>query len=148
MVQSLPSLNALRAFESAARHPSFSKAAEELNVTPAAISHLIRTLEEQLEVELFYRLSKGVALTDAGVAALPDLQLGFCRLTKAVERLRGGEEMRLLTVQSAPSFAAKWLVPRLSGFAAAYPTWIRSAGNASTRSRWRSMQRRGARVLH
>lgn len=121
MIQSLPSLNALRAFESAARHLSFSKAAEELNVTPAAISHLIRTLEEHLGVELFYRLRKGVALTDAGVGALPDLQLGFCRLTKAVERLRGGEETKLLTVQSAPSFAAKWLVPRLPKFTAAFP---------------------------
>ena len=120
MGQPIPSLNALKAFESAARHLSFSKAAEELNVTPAAISHRIRTLEEQLGVVLFHRLSKGVALTDAGVCALPDLQLGFCRLTKAVERLRGGEETRLLTVQSAPSFAAKWLVPRLPSFTAEY----------------------------
>lgn len=121
MMQSLPSLNALRAFESAARHLSFSKAAEELSVTPAAISHLIRSLEEQLGVVLFHRLNKGVALTDAGVSALPDLQLGFCRLTKAVERIRGGEQTRLLTVQSAPSFAAKWLVPRLAGFKAEFP---------------------------
>ncbi len=121
MRQSFPSLNALKAFESAARHLSFSKAAAELNVTSAAISHRIRTLEEHLGVELFYRLNKGVALTDAGISALPDLQLGFCRLAKAVERLRGGGQTRFLTVQSAPSFAAKWLVPRLRGFAAAFP---------------------------
>ncbi len=121
MRQSFPSLNALKAFESAARHLSFSKAAAELNVTSAAISHRIRTLEEHLGVELFYRLNKGVALTDAGISALPDLQLGFCRLAMAVERLRGGGQTRLLTVQSAPSFAAKWLVPRLPGFAAAFP---------------------------
>ena len=121
MARSLPSLNALKAFESAARHLSFSKAAEELNVTPAAVSHQIRTLEEHLGVELFYRLKKGVALTDAGVSALPDLQIGFCRLTKAVERIRGREETRLLAVQSAPSFAAKWLVPRLPSFTASCP---------------------------
>ena len=121
MSQSLPSLNALKAFESAARHLSFSKAAEELNVTPAAISHRIRALEHHLGVVLFHRLSKGVAMTDAAVSALPDLQHGFCRLTKAVERLRGGETTRLLTVQSAPSFAAKWLAPRLPSFTAAFP---------------------------
>lgn len=121
MRRSFPPLNALRAFESAARHLSFSKAAQELNITPAAISHRIRTLEEHLGVELFYRLNKGVALTDAGIAALPDLQLGFCRIAKAVEHLRGGEQTRLLTVQSAPSFAAKWLVPRLSRFASELP---------------------------
>jgi LysR family glycine cleavage system transcriptional activator len=121
MTQSFPSLNALKAFECAARHLSFSKAAAELNVTSAAISHRIRTLEEHLGVELFYRLNKGVALTDAGISALPDLQLGFCRLAKAVERLRGGGQTRLLTVQSAPSFAAKWLAPRLSSFAAEFP---------------------------
>lgn len=112
---SLPSLNALKAFQSAARRLSFSKAADELNVTPAAISLRIRSLKEHLGVELFHRLRKGIALTDAGVSALPDLQLGFCRLTKAVERLRGGEETRLLAVQSAPSFAAKWLAPRPAG---------------------------------
>jgi len=121
MTRSLPSLDALKVFESAARHLSFSKAAYEMNVTPAAISHRIRALEEHLGVVLFHRLNKGVALTDAGVSALPDLQLGFCRLDKAVERLRGGVETRLLTVQSAPSFASKWLVPRLPGFTAAFP---------------------------
>lgn len=84
MPQSLPSLNALRAFESASRHLSFSKAAEERNVTPAAISHRIRALEQHLGVVLFHRLSKGVAMTDAAVSALPDIDVMLAASLKRV----------------------------------------------------------------
>ncbi len=121
MSQSLPSLNSLRAFEAAARHLSLSKAAEELNVTPAAVSHLVKALEEQLGEVLFYRLNRGLALTDAGLAGLPHLQKAFCALTKGVERMRGFEESALLAVEAAPSFTAKWLLPRLPRFSAEQP---------------------------
>ncbi len=121
MPQTLPSLNALRVFESASRHLSFSKAAEELHVTPAAVSHQVKSLEEHLGVPLFHRLNRGLALTDAAIAGLPYLQKGFCAVTKAVERMRGGEESTMVAVEAAPSFTAEWLVPRLPRFALAHP---------------------------
>ena len=116
MARRLPPLNSLRAFEAAARHLSFSEAAEELHVTPAAISHQIKALEEHLGMKLFRRLNRAVLLTDAGQACLPGLSEAFDRMAAALERLRvqgcGGP----LTVSVAPSFAAKWLVPRLDRF--------------------------------
>jgi len=121
MSQALPSLNALRAFEAAARHLSFSKAAAELHVTPAAVSLQVKTLEDHLGVLLFHRLNRGLALTDAGLAGLPELQKAFCALTKGVERMRGSEIAELLAVEAAPSFAAKWLLSRLPGFTRQQP---------------------------
>jgi LysR family glycine cleavage system transcriptional activator len=121
MAQSLPSLNALRVFEAAARHLSFSKAAEELHVTPAAVSHQVKTLEDQLGVVLFHRLNRGLALTDAALTGLPQLQKAFCAMTKAVSSMRGAEDSHLLMVEVAPSFAAKWLLPRLPRFAGLRP---------------------------
>ncbi len=119
--QSLPTLNSLRAFEVSARHLSFSKAAEELHVTPAAVSQQVKVLEDHLGVVLFHRLNRGLALTSAGMAGLPQLQQAFCALQKGVEKMRGSREAELLAVQSAPSFAAKWLLARMPGFAVDHP---------------------------
>ncbi len=121
MARSLPPLNSLRAFEAAARHLSFTKAAEELSVTPAAISHQIKALEEFLGVVLFRRLTRALRLTDAGQAAFPKVREGFDKLAEAVEILRADEEGKVLTVSVEPSFGAKWLVPRLDRFRVAHP---------------------------
>jgi LysR family transcriptional regulator, glycine cleavage system transcriptional activator len=117
----LPPLNALRAFEAAARHLSFNAAAEELNVTPAAISHQIKALEADLGVKLFRRLNRAVRLTDAGQACLPGLRDGFERIAAAVTRARQGDSLGLLTVTASPAIASKWLVPRLERFRAKHP---------------------------
>jgi LysR family glycine cleavage system transcriptional activator len=121
MARNLPPLNSLRAFEAAARHLSFTKAAEELHVTPAAISHQIKALEEQLGVPLFRRLTRALRLTQAGQAALPPMRDGFDSLADAVDLLRAHENSGAITVSIDPSFAAKWLVPRLDRFRAALP---------------------------
>jgi LysR family glycine cleavage system transcriptional activator len=117
----LPPLNALRAFEAAARHLSFNAAAEELNVTPAAISHQIKALEADLGVKLFRRLNRAVRLTDAGQACVPGLRDGFERIAEAVARARQGDSVGLLTVTASPAVASKWLVPRLERFRARHP---------------------------
>lgn len=120
-MKSMPPLNSLRAFEAAGRLLSFSKAAEELHVTPAAISHQIKGLEEHLGVALFRRSTRQLFLTEQGVLALAHFREGFDRLAKGVELLRSRGERGVLTVSTAPSFAAKWLVPRLGSFAQQYP---------------------------
>ena len=117
----LPPLNALRAFEAAARHLSFKKAADELNVTPAAISHQIKGLEADLGTPLFRRLNRALLLTDAGQLLLPDLRDGFQSFQRAMDKLRARSTENVLTVATAPSFAAKWLVPRLDRFSRAHP---------------------------
>lgn len=121
MTSRLPPLNALRAFEAAARHLSVKKAAIELNVTPAAVSHQIRMLEDYLGVQLFHRYNRALELTDAARASLPKLQEGFDCLVQAVERLRTHVSGGVLTISAAPSFAARWLMPRLHRFIAAHP---------------------------
>ena len=121
MVRRLPSLNALRAFEAAARLLSFKRAAEELHVTPAAISHQIKALEEELGQALFRRLNRMLLLTDAGQLLLPGVGEGFDRLAEAVRRLEQTRSFGTLVVSVAPSFASKWLVPRLERFTAAHP---------------------------
>ena len=121
MSQRLPPLNALKAFEAAARHLSVKKAAVELNVTPAAVSHQIRTLEEYLNVQLFHRYNRALELTDAARACLPKLREGFDCLAQAVDRLRTHTSGGMMTVSAAPSFAARWLMPRLHRFIAAHP---------------------------
>ncbi len=126
----LPPLNALRAFEASARHLSFSRAAEELGVTPAAISHQVRLLEQHLHVPLFRRLTRTVLLTDAGQACLPALQDGFDRLAEAVAILRSVERNRVLTVSVPPSFARRWLLPRIERFTEAHPEFdVRISAN-------------------
>lgn len=117
----LPPLNSLRAFEAAARHLSFKKAAEELHVTPAAISHQVKALEDYLGVQLFRRLTRALELTQAAQGFLPKLREGFDSLAEAVADLSEKGMAGSLTVGVAPSFAAKWLVPRLHRFAAAHP---------------------------
>jgi LysR family glycine cleavage system transcriptional activator len=122
MSDALPPLNALRAFEAAARLLSFKKAAAELNVTPAAVSHQIKGLEEYLGVKLFQRLSRALELTDTARACVPKLTEGFGALAQAVDILRTREQgSSALTVSVAPSFAARWLMPRLHRFVTAHP---------------------------
>lgn len=117
----LPPLNSLKAFEAAARHLSVKKAAIELNVTSAAVSHQIRTLEDYLGVQLFLRYNRALELTDVARAALPKLGEGFDCLAQAVALLRSQQNGGSLTVSAAPSFAARWLMPRLHRFIAAHP---------------------------
>lgn len=121
MSRRLPNLNALKAFEAAARHLSFTKAAEELNVTQGAISHQVQGLEEQLGLQLFRRLNRRLALTEAGRDYLPALSEAFDRIAAATDRLKSQEESGILTVTVLPSFAARWLLPRLNRFRALAP---------------------------
>jgi len=117
-------LNALRAFEVSARHLSFSAAATELNVTPAAVGQLVRSLEDWLGVPLFVRGNRGKArlvLTETAERALPDIRAGFDRLTLGLERLRERSTSGTLTVTVSPAFAAKWLLTRIDRFQAACP---------------------------
>lgn len=117
-------LNALRAFEASARHQSFSAAAQELSVTPAAVGQLVRVLEQWLGTPLFHRSSSGRARlvpTETAERALPDIRAGFDRLTLGLERLSEGSASGVLTVTVSPAFAAKWLLPRLDSFQAAWP---------------------------
>ncbi len=121
MSRHLPPLNSLRAFEAAARQLSIKKAAEELHVTPAAVSHQVRALEEYCGTPLFHRLARALRLTEAGQAALPLLREGFDKLAEAADAMRTEERAGILTVSVAPSFGAKWLIPRLDRFHAAHP---------------------------
>ena len=117
----LPPLNALRAFEVAARRMSFAEAARELHVTPAAISHQMKGLEDYLGQRLFRRLKRGLELTRAGQVLLPKLSEGFGRLADAVEDLRALGGSQTLAVSVATSFATRWLTPRLHRFVSAHP---------------------------
>ncbi len=121
MARPLPPLNALRAFESAARHLSFTKAAAELNVTPAAVGHQVKALEALLGVRLFRRLTRALRLTEAGQAALPAISQGFEKLAQGVEEMRAHSESGLLTISVSPAFGAMWLVPRLERFRSRHP---------------------------
>ena len=121
MTHSWPPLTALRAFESAGRHLSFCKAAAELHVTPAAISHQIKLLEDQLGVPLFRRFPRAIELTEAGRNFLPKLSEGFDRLAEAVRTVRAFQKSGRLAVNVPPSFAAKWLMPRLHRFVNNFP---------------------------
>ena len=113
--------NALHAFVVAARHGSFSKAAEELHVTPAAVSQQIRTLEDLLGVQLFHRLHRGLTLTDAGRAGLDKMQRGFANLDAAIHQITDGTAKQELNIWTSPSFASKWLMPRMHRFREAHP---------------------------
>jgi len=119
--QQLVHLKALRAFEAAARHLSFVAAAEELNVTPPAISQLIRTLEEYLDVQLFVRSKVGVTLTPQAREAYPDIRDGLLQVAAGLDKLRGSGHDRLVTLSVPPSFAAKWLLPRIDLFRSQHP---------------------------
>src|SRR5476651_1834374 len=117
----LPPLNALRAFEAAARHLNFSRAADELSVTPGAVSQQIQSLEDYVGAALVKRTPLGLLLTDAAQTALPALREAFDRLAEAASLLTAAVDGRRLTLTAAPSFAAKWLVPRLGRFEAVHP---------------------------
>ncbi|MGO4303451.1 transcriptional regulator GcvA [Cupriavidus sp. RAF12] len=120
MSRSIPPLNPLRAFEVAARHLSFTRAAEELFVTPSAVSHQVKTLEENLGVQLFIRDAKALVLTPAGTAYLPAVQLAFKQLADATHRLHS-KDRPALKVNMPPTFAVKWLIPRMDRFMQAHP---------------------------
>ncbi len=117
----LPPLTALRAFEAAARHMSFARAADELNVTPAALSFQIKSLEEHLGQPVFRRLNRAVELTEAGRSLVPGVADGFAALAQGWRAARRVGDNTTLTVTAGPAFTAKWLAPRLFLFAHAHP---------------------------
>lgn len=114
-------LNALRAFEASARNLSFVIAAQELSVTPAAVSHQVKKLEEFLGFPLFRRQSRGLLLVDSGQMLLPELSEVFLQLDKAMERVIESDSRGTLTLSVAPTFAVMWLIPRLQKFYSLYP---------------------------
>ncbi len=121
MPDRLPPLTALRAFESAARHMSFARAAEELHVTPAALSFQIKSLEEHLGQPLFIRLNRAVALTEAGKTLAPGSTDGFQSLAAAWRATQRLQDNSTLTITAGPALTAKWLAPRLFEFARQHP---------------------------
>lgn len=121
MPDRLPPLTALRAFDAAARHMSFAKAADELHVTPAALSYQIKSIEDYLGAPLFRRLNRAVELTEAGTALAPGAKDGFQTLAAAWRAAVRLQDTQTLTVTAGPAFTAKWLAPRLYEFAQAHP---------------------------
>jgi LysR family transcriptional regulator, glycine cleavage system transcriptional activator len=117
----LPPLSSLRVFEAAARHNSFRKAAEELNLTASAVSHAIQTLENWLGVELFAREARGLRLTNAGETYAPLVNQALSLLASATDQVPGRRPSGTLALSSAPTFASKILVPRLEKFTALFP---------------------------
>ncbi|MMZ39029.1 HTH-type transcriptional activator AmpR [compost metagenome] len=114
-------LNALRAFESSARHLNFTRAGLELSVTQAAVSQQVRTLEQQLGIQLFRRLPRGLDLTEEGQALLPILTDAFDRIESVLQQFEGGHFHEVLTVAVVGTFAVGWLMPRLAAFRASHP---------------------------
>ncbi|THD81268.1 MAG: transcriptional regulator GcvA [Phenylobacterium sp.] len=114
-------LNALRAFEASARHLSFTRAAAELYVTQAAVSHQVKALEARLGVSLFRRLARGLVLTDEGQALLPAVGDSFDRIGRALQRFQSGAVREVLSVGVVGTFAVRWLLPRLAAFQEAHP---------------------------
>jgi LysR family glycine cleavage system transcriptional activator len=120
-VQNRISLKSIQAFEAAARLESFALAAEELFVTPSAISHQIKLLEEQVGINLFHRVHRAVVLTDAGRRYAEEVTAAFARIETATRDVGRSEKSDILTVHSTPSFATQWLMPRLARFSAQHP---------------------------
>ena len=114
-------LNALRAFEASARHLSFTRAAIELCVTQAAVSHQVKLLEQRLATALFRRLPRGLMITEEGRALLPTLQEAFDRMADMLDRFEGGHVRDVLTLGAVGTFAVGWLLPRLADFRARFP---------------------------
>ncbi len=121
MSERLPPLTALRAFEAAARHMSFAKAAAELNVTPAALSYQIKALEADLGIPVFRRLNRAVELTEAGRALAPSTTDAFATLSTAWRNTKRLNDSGVLTITAGPAFTSKWLAPRLYKFAQDHP---------------------------
>ena len=117
----LPPLNALRAFEATARHLSVKNVADELCVTPGAVSQMLKVLELHLGVALFKRVNRGIFLTDAGQDYLPAVRNAFRQIIDATRRVANSADTGTLTVSATPFFAAAWLVPRLKDFQDAHP---------------------------
>lgn len=121
MPRRLPSLNAVRAFEAAARHESFTQAAQELCVTQGAVSHQVKALEAELGIKLFNRERQRLVITEAGRQYLAVVRDALDRIALGTERLQQRQNSGVLTVSTSPDFAAKWLVHRIGRFSAAYP---------------------------
>jgi len=121
MARSLPSLNALKAFEAAARHESFTRAAGELSVTQGAVSHQVKALEAELGIRLFLRERQGLALTEAGRTYLEVVRDAFARIADGTQKLLRRQRSGVLSLTTSPNFAAKWLMPRLARFTEAHP---------------------------
>ncbi|WP_099117034.1 transcriptional regulator GcvA [Xenorhabdus ishibashii] len=121
MSKRLPPLNALRVFDAAARHLSFTKAAEELFVTQAAVSHQMKSLEDFLGLKLFRRRNRSILLTEDGQSYYLDIKEIFTAINDATRKLQARSAKGALTVSLSPSFAIQWLVPRLSGFNQSFP---------------------------
>ena len=122
-LRQLPALNAIKAFEAAARHESFSRAADELYVTHGAVSHQIRALEEELGVKLFARDGKRVRLTDVGRRYAAQVRAALVSLAEATREIRAGDRDRRLVVSMLSSFAARWVTPRIGRFIEENPQW-------------------------
>jgi LysR family glycine cleavage system transcriptional activator len=121
MIRRLPPLNALKAFEAAARHETFTRAAEELCVTQGAVSHQVKALEAELGVKLFNRQRQRLIITEAGRQCLAVVRDALDRLAIGTERLVQRQTSGVLTISASPDFAAKWLVHRLARFVEAHP---------------------------
>ncbi len=121
--RTLPPLVALRSFESAARHLSFKDAAEELSVTPSAVSHQIHNLETFLGVRLFHRMNRALRLSGAGEAYVQKVRIAFDQIEQATRDLTSAAEADVLTLSAPPSLTATWLVPRLKGFRDRFPSF-------------------------
>lgn len=121
MARRFPSLNALRTFEAAARHLSFSAASDELHVTQAAVSRQIRALEEDLGVKLFRRMTRAVELTEEGILLFPPLRDALDQIERATNRIWGNKGSGILTISVLPTFSVKWLMPRLLKFSEKHP---------------------------
>src|SRR5215471_4828461 len=121
MPRRLPQLNALRAFEAAARHVSCTRAAEELSVTQGAVSHQVKALESELGIKFFNRERQRLSITEAGREYLEVVRDALDRIANGTERLVQRQSSGMLTVSTSPDFAAKWLVHRLGRFAEAHP---------------------------
>src|SRR5262245_23217906 len=121
MPRRLPALNALKAFEAAARHESFTRAAEELCVTQGAVSHQVKALEQELGIKLFNRERQRLVMTGSGREYLAVVRDALDRIALGTERLLQRRSSGALTISTSPDFAAKWLVHRLGRFAEACP---------------------------
>lgn len=121
MSRRLPPLNALKAFEAAARHMSFTRAAEELFVTQAAVSHQIKALEDFLGLKLFRRRNRSLLLTEQGQGYFQDIKEVFIQMAEATDRVLASTAKGALTISLQPTFAIQWLVPRLNEFSQQHP---------------------------